>query len=367
MIAAHVARFAGTLRSHGVGVSLGDEVDAVVALPLVDLLDRTEVRLALRIALKVPRDAWREFDRLFDAHWGGRSAPEVPAPPPADSHRRRGPLEWRWDGTRVRLEAPEVERSGDEAPAYSPEALLRRKPFDRIPRSEIAAMERLASRLALRLAARRSRRLVPASGRGLVDLRRSLRRGLATEGDMLRLARRERALDEPRLVLLYDTSGSMEPYTRFHLAFALALRRAIRRVEIFAFNTSLTRVSRAVARARTSGSLDELASEVPDWSGGTRIGACLAEFLTLHGDRVGRDTTVVIVSDGLDLGETDLLAESMRALRGRARMVVWMNPLAGDRRYEPAAAGMRAALPHVDHLAPGHDLASLERLTRLLN
>jgi hypothetical protein len=200
-----------------------------------------------------------------------------------------------------------------------------------------------------------------------VDLRRSFRRALGTEGELLRLARRERALEEPRLVLLYDTSASMDPYTRFHLGFAFALRRVVRRLEIFAFNTSLVRIGHAIEPARILRSLDWLANEVPDWSGGTRIGACLAEFVAEHGHLVDRDTTVVIVSDGLDLGDTDLLSNAMRALRERARTVVWLNPLLGDRRYEPTAAGMRAALPHVDHFGPAHDVESLERLTRLLN
>jgi uncharacterized protein with von Willebrand factor type A (vWA) domain len=346
---------------------LSDEIDAGAALPLVDLLDRSEVRQTLRIALKIPREAWTTFDRLFDEYWGGAVAPEVPVPPAANPHERRAPLQWRWDGTRVRLEAPGTERSGDEEPSYSREPLLRGKPFERISDDEVAAMEKLVARLAQRLAAKRSRRLVPTRGRGEIDLRRSFRRALATEGDFLRLARRARPLEEPRVVLLYDTSGSMEPYTRFHLAFAFALRRVIRHLEIFVFNTELTRVSRAIAPADILASVERLAAEVPDWSGGTRIGACLAEFVAAHGELLRRDTTLVIVSDGLDLGETELLACAMRALRERARTIVWLNPLLGDARYEPTAAGMRAALPHVDHFAPGHDLESLERLTRLLN
>jgi uncharacterized protein with von Willebrand factor type A (vWA) domain len=223
-------------------------------------------------------------------------------------------------------------------------------------------MERLLARLALRLATRRSRRLVPARGRGVVDLRRSFRRALGTEGELLALAHRARALEVPRIVLLYDTSGSMDPYTRFHLAFAFALRRVIRRVEIFTFNTALTRVTQAVAPAKVLRSLERLAADVPDWSGGTRIGACLAEFVADHWDAMGgRDATIVIVSDGLDL------ADAMRALRARARTIVWLNPLAGDARYEPTQAGMRAALPYVDHFGPAHDLESLERLLRFLS
>jgi hypothetical protein len=366
-VSAHIAVFAGALRRHGIRAGLSDEIDAAGALRLVDLLDRAEVRSAMRIAFKVPHEAWATFDRLFDEHWNGAIAPEVPIPPPANPRDRRAPLQWRWDGARVRLEAPDPDRSDDAKPSHSREPLLRRKPFDRISKPELAEMERLLARLARRLATRRSRRLTPTRGRGRVDLRRSFRGALATEGDVFRLARRARPLEEPRVVLLHDTSGSMEPYTRFHLAFAFALRRVVRRVEIFVFNTALTRVTRAVAPTRILASLEKLAAGVPDWSGGTRIGACLAEFVSVHGKLLGRDTAVVIVSDGLDLGDTELLEAAMRALRERARTVVWLNPLLGDARYEPTAAGMRAALPYVDHFAPGHDLAALERLTRLLN
>lgn len=362
-----LAKFAGAMREHGIRVGLGDEIDAATALTLVDLLDRHEVHRGLRIALKVPRDAWATFDRLFDEHWGASAAPERPVPRQALPRDHRGPLQWQWDGERVRLATAEPARSGDDEPGYSAAALLRRKPFDQLSARELAAMERLLARLALRLAARRSRRLIPTRGRGVVDLRRSFRRALGTEGELLCLARRERALEEPRLVLLYDTSGSMGPYTRLHLTFAFALRRVMRGIEIFAFNTALTRVTRQVAPAKIPRSLERLAADVPDWSGGTRIGSCLAEFVATYQDRmVGRNTTVVLVSDGLDLGDTALLERSMRALRARAGTVVWLNPLLGDARYEPTAAGMRAALPHVDHFGPAHNLESLEQSLRFL-
>ena len=365
-VAAQLAKFAGAMREHGIRVGVGDEIDAATALTLVDLADRAEVHRGLRIAFKVPRDAWATFDRLFDEVWGGRTVPEVPVPPRTYPREHRG-AQWRWDGARVRLELPEPGRSEGEKGGYSPEALLRRRPFDQLSSSELAAMERLLTRLALRLAARRSRRLIPTRGRGVVDLRRSFRHTLGSEGEPFCLARRTRALEEPRLVLLYDTSGSMEPYARCHLSFAFALRRVIRRVEIFAFNTALTRVTHFVAPAKIARSLERLTAGVPDWSGGTRIGECLAEFVARHQQALaGRDTTVVLVSDGLDLGDTRLLARAMRALRDRARTIVWLNPLAGEARYEPTAAGMRAALPYVDHFGPANNLESLERLLRFL-
>jgi uncharacterized protein with von Willebrand factor type A (vWA) domain len=365
-IVEHLAMFAGAMRRRGIPVVLSDEIDAAEALEQLDLLDRNEVRRGLRIALKVPHEAWLEFDRLFDAHWGGSEHPDVPTPPPGHTAASRGPLQWRWNGTRVMLEIPTPESSPEDAPGYSADPMLRQKAFDRIAAHEIAALEKLLERLVLRFAARRSRRLVPTRGRGTVDLRRSFRHALATHGDLLRLARRTRARDEPRVVLLYDTSGSMDPHTRFHLAFAFALRRVIRNVEIFAFNTSLTRVTRAVDPVSPARSVARLAADVPDWSGGTRIGSCLAEFVARHPNILGRETTVVVVSDGLDLGDTTQLVAAMHALRERVRTIVWLNPLLADSRYEPTASGMCAALPYVDHFGPAHNLESIERLLRFM-
>ena len=367
-IVAQLAKFAGALRRSGVRVGLGDEIDAAAVLVLVDLLDRAEVHRALRIAFKLPRDAWEIFDRLFEEYWDGRRAPEHPALRQALPRAHRGPAQWRWDGERVRLDLPDEPQDPEgERPGYSPEAVLRRKPFDQFSESELAAMERLLARLAMKLATRRSRHLVPALARGTIDLRRSFRRALASDGDFLKLARRARPLDETRLLVLYDTSGSMEAYTRVLLAFAFALRRVMKRVEIFAFNTTLVRVTRMIAPAGIPQSLSRLAAGVPDWSGGTRIGGCLAEFVALYKQTlIDRNTTVVCVSDGLDGGDTDLLEGAMRELRARARKIIWLNPLLGDSRYRPEAAGMRAALPFVDHFGPAHNLKALEGLLRFV-
>ncbi len=361
----HLARFAGALRERGIPASLADEVDAVTALTLVDLSDREEVRRTLRIALKIRRRDAETFDLLFDLLWGNRRTPPVPVDPAARrSPGRAGPL--RRFGAPA-APAPEAgeEAGGAEAelPGYSPEALLRRKPFDECSAADLAAMERMLARLALRLATRRSRRLVPTRARGTADLRRSLRRSLATGGELLRLARRARAVEEPRLVVLCDTSGSMDSHTRFLLCFLLSLKKAAATTEIFVFNTVLTRVTPWLSASRIGPTLDRLAAGVPDWSGGTRIGESLAAFVKSHLDEmVSAKTVVLIVSDGLDRGDTAVLSGAMRAIQSRARRVIWLNPLLGDPRYEPTARGMEAALPFVDLLAPAHNLESLERL-----
>ena len=359
-----LARLGRSLRAHGVGTTLRDELDAADALALVDAADREEVRHALRIALKLRPGDLATFDRLFDAFWRGdrETAPAAPRPREAPSAPRGRALAWDPDTRRMAGSAASFPQG--ERPGYSPDALLRRKPFEEDwSAADLARMERLLAALARRLATRRGRRLVPTRGRGRADVRASYRRALRTSGELLSLARRARAVTEPRLAFLLDTSGSMDAHSRFLLTFALSVRHALPRAEVFAFNTELVHLTRSLPPSRVHRALDRLAAAVPDWSGGTRLGACLDTFYREHLARwPGGRTVVVILSDGLDRGDAGLLAAAMRRIQGRARRLVWLNPLLADARYEPAAAGMSAALPFVDHFASAHDLASLERL-----
>ncbi|HEX2442415.1 MAG TPA: VWA domain-containing protein [Vicinamibacterales bacterium] len=357
----HLARFAGALREGGIAVGIGDEADAARALVLIDLADRAEVRRSLLIALKIrPRDR-EAFDEVFARHWtveepaAARHVPQLPAlgrraigqPRPAD----------RPDGV--------TERESNESRgslAYSREAALRRKPFEECSARDLADMEQLLARWVPRWAARRSRRLAPVRGRGVPHLRRSFRKALATGGEMLSLAYRARAIDNPRIVVLCDTSGSMDVHVRFLLAFVLALKRVARHTEVFAFNTALTRLTPWLSPGNIASTLDRVSAGVPGWSGGTRIGDSLSEFVAKYAALVGRRTVIVIVSDGLDRGDTSLVASAMRELSAKARRIVWLNPLSGDPRYEPTAKAMQAAMPFIDRFGPAHTLESLERI-----
>ena len=374
--AAHaLARFGGALRANGIPATVRDEIDAALALALIDRQDRDEVCRALRIALKIPREAWPAYDRLFAAFWAGDelTAPLESPPPRPQERTTSAPRLLSWDPVRRRMSVAdeEADRPGGaregKRPAASPTALLRRKSFDAAAWSpqELAAMERMLARLARRLATCRSRRLIAATGtaRGRPDPRRSYRRALGTGGELLRFARRVRAVEEPRLVFICDTSGSMDAHTRFLLMFVLALRRAARRAELFAFNTELVDLGRDVVPGKIRLTLDRLAARVPDWSGGTRLGESLAAFADRHLSRLaGGKTIVVVLSDGLDRGDPARLGEAVRRIRARVRRLVWLNPLLGDPRYEPTARGMAAALPFIDCFAPAHNLESLERL-----
>ena len=168
-------------------------------------------------------------------------------------------------------------------------------------------------------------------------------------------------------MLVCDVSGSMAPYARMLLQYLQAAVAARARVEAFVFGTRLTRVTRELAGRDPDRALRARRRRASqDWSGGTRIGEALAELNRVHGRRIGRGALVVVLSDGWDRGDPELLAQEMARLRRCAHRVVWLNPLAADPRYAPLTRGMQAAMPYVDHLLPGNSIASLEALAELM-
>jgi uncharacterized protein len=303
------------------------------------------------------------YDRVFRAlEEVAAGDPGLPPPPPEPpsvtaATDRTGPL-GSGDVARTGAVASERER-------------LRRRRFDRASPQELASILRLLERLEVAVPHRTSRRTRPGR-RGELDLPRTLERALTTDGELLARAWRTRRRRPRRIVLLLDVSGSMAPYARTLLRLGVALRRsadqeATRRVEIFAFGTRLTRLSDDLAARDPDVAIAAAANRVVDWDGGTRIGASLEELVRSWARRgVLRGAVAIICSDGLERGDPALLASAVARLRRQVHRLVWVNPLAGDPRFEPSQRGMAAALPHVDVFLPGHDLASLESLSEVL-
>jgi uncharacterized protein len=244
---------------------------------------------------------------------------------------------------------------------------LKDKSFSRCSREELSQLAELMSRIELSVPRRRTRRREAARA-GTPDLRRTLRRSFRTGGEPLERAWRRRRRRPRRLVLLLDVSGSMDSYSRALVMFAHAALRSDKRWEAFCFGTRLTRVTRQLEGSDADAALGRAAAEVVDWDGGTRIGESLKRFLDEYGHSgLARGAVVVLCSDGLEVGDPELLGEQMARLRRLAYRVVWLNPLQEDPAYEPLARGMKAALPHVDHFASGHSLASLEEVGAALS
>jgi len=251
--------------------------------------------------------------------------------------------------------------------AYSDVELLRRKDFADMTDEELAAANRILARLALRGPTRRSRRMKASRRRAhRPDLRRTLRSSLRHGGEPLERRWRGPTVKQRPVVLLLDVSGSMTPYARAMMQYLHASVAARRRVEAFAFGTRLTRITRELAGRDHDEALRRATAAVVDFSGGTRIGEAIGELNRTHGRRLGRGAVVIILSDGWDRGDPELLAAEMERLRRSAFRVVWLNPLAAHPEYAPLTRGMQAALPYTDHLLAGNSIASLEDLATIL-
>ena len=223
-------------------------------------------------------------------------------------------------------------------------------------------MRRFASRLR-KLELRRER----AGGSLRIDMPGTTRRSVSHGGQPIELEFRKRRQTTPRLVLLLDVSRSMNLYSFFFLRLARALQGVRLDTRVFIWHTRLSGVTEALRDPDPWRAQERLQMLSAGWAGGTRIGDCLAEFERDHSRIVHKRTALIVVSDGYDTGNPDLLSCVLARLRRRARRIVWLNPLAGRPDYLPVASGMKAALPHVDLLVPAHNLASVERaMTRLL-
>lgn len=365
-VLAGAVALARALRRRGVAAS-GDRVAAyVAALAALGPRDVDDAYWAGRLALCASREDVERFDALFAERVGG-DAGAAAAPRP-----RAGV------GVGV-ADAAAADDAG--APAVtvtgaSPREVLRHRDVAELDATERAEAARLLAALQLPGEQRRTRRLRAAS-RGAVDPRRTLRALLARGGEPARLRRRSAQHKPRRVVLLLDVSGSMRQYATALLRFAHAAAQpgSLRaeaggrgpRTEVFTLGTRLTRVTEALAARDPEDALAAVAAAVPDWSGGTRLGALLKAFLDDWGRRgLARGAIVVILSDGWERDDVTLLAAQMAALQRLARRVVWANPLKARPGYAPLAAGMAAALPYVDDFVEGHSIAALERLATIV-
>ncbi|WP_250549780.1 vWA domain-containing protein [Pseudonocardia sp. H11422] len=239
---------------------------------------------------------------------------------------------------------------------------LRQKSFALMSDEELERVARLMRTLALSPPLRRTRRRQPAR-RGQLDWRATMRRSVRTGGEPVRRQSYGRRSVPRRVLLFLDVSKSMSAYSRGLLCFAHAVLKGQPRWEVFCFSTRLTRLTPALRAGPVNAALEQAAKDAHGWDGGTRIGDSLHSFLIEHGQgSLARGAVVLICSDGLDVGEPEVLGAALERLHRLAHSVTWLNPMKETRGYEPTAGGMRAALRHVDMFASGHSLASLAEI-----
>ena len=370
--------FGEVLRRLGLEVGSANMLDLVRATEYIPIGgNRNDFRLAARSLLVHKQSDLALFDEAFQVFWRrpahGRSMRDLRSM--GEERRYRTPRvaphrEDTSDGPPGDLES---EDANDRQPvvdlqrSFSAREVLRQRDFAEFTPVEVSAARSLMAELAWDLGQRRTRRLTLGDGSD-IDLRRSMRRSLSHGGEMLELAHRKRKTKPRPLVLICDVSGSMERYTRMLLHFVHTVAASGQQLEAFLFATRLTRITRHLATRGVDQAVAQVARAVPDWAGGTRIGEAVKTFNYRWARRVLRGGAVVLViSDGWDRGEPDLLAHEMARLQRSCHRLIWLNPLLGSPTYQPLTRGMQAALPYIDDFMPAHNLHSLQELARHLN
>ena len=370
--------FGEVLRRLGLEIGSANMLDLVRATEYVPIGgNRNDFRLAARALLVHRRGDLELFDEAFQVFWRrpahGRSMRDLRSMGEERRYRTPRVAPHREDTSDGPPGDDGSEDANDRQPvvdlqrSFSAREVLRQRDFAEFTPAEVSAARSLMADLAWDLGRRRTRRLTLGDGSD-IDLRRSMRRSLSHGGEMLELARRARKTKPRPLILICDVSGSMERYTRMLLHFVHTVAVSGQRLEAFLFATRLTRITRHLDARGVDQAVAQVARAVPDWAGGTRIGEAVKTFNYRWARRVLRSGAVVLViSDGWDRGDPDLLGREMARLQRSCHRLIWLNPLLGSPTYQPLTRGMQAALPYIDDFLPAHNLHSLQELARHLN
>ena len=357
-LTARTLEFCRELRTGGMAITPARVIDALRALPHVDCTLPEDYRLALRLNLAGSHADEIIFNRVFNRYFLGKD----------DGHSPSSGI--RGESARGQLghQPKALDQSVETAPEhYSTQESA--QAVDLLNRWDAAAppLAQIIRELARRLATRPSRRYQTGRHGDRIDLRRSLRRGARYGLELVSLAYAKPKRRRTRLVMLCDVSGSMDTFNPFLLQLLFGLAQALRNSRTLVFSTQVTDITAALRRRSIAETLREIAVTVRHWSGGTDIGTALAHLNRQVVRAGGASSTVaVIISDGYDNGAIERIGQEMAALGRHVAKVVWINPMYGASTFQVRAAGLRAALPHVDHFLPAFDAKALKVLVREL-
>jgi uncharacterized protein with von Willebrand factor type A (vWA) domain len=370
-LAENVVHFTRLLRGAGLRLGPASALDALAAASAVDILKRAELYWALHAVLVKRPEDFDLFDQAFHLFWREPQAvndamaqmlAHLRVPRQASISRRVAEA---WRPPSSGGQAPPERGEVDAVLTFSADEVLRTRDFDQMSAEELRRARKIAAQMAVTLRPLRTRRYAPDPHGEALDLARSVRESRKTFGDLAPLRFRTRVLRPPPLVVLCDISGSMGRYSEVLLHYLHALSSVQARVQTFLFATRLTNVTRTLRRRDPDEALARCGREVQDWSGGTRLRACLHDFNRTWSRRVlGHGAVVLLVTDGLDRDPEPGLAAEADRLHRSCRRLIWLNPLLRWAGFEPKAQGIRALLPHVDEHRPVHNLESLEGLGR---
>jgi uncharacterized protein with von Willebrand factor type A (vWA) domain len=371
-ILSHVLLFARRLKKKGLKITPGRVMDAVRSLEVIDLSSRQDFSSALRANLVSSWEDLAVFDELFEQFFSLKpELPldlEVPAGEEMAADEETEEEDLRSTSQQWELSPAEEGVEEESLPSgYSPKEALMVKEIGQFPPEDQEALGRELLRLLSQIASRVSRRRKPSSKGREIHFPRTMRKAVRYGGEVLELVRRRRKIKPMKVIVICDVSGSMDASTRFILQFFFGLQKIFPRSETLVFSTRLTRITDILRHYRWAEALTAMGRRVQDWSGGTKIGQSLHVFNERYARTLAAQSAVIIlISDGWDRGEPELLDAEMKRLKRKARRVIWMNPLLASPEYRPLCQGMRTALPYVDHFLPASTLQGLKSMGEIL-
>ena len=370
-----ITDFCRLLRQMGINVTTTNQLSWCESVQLIDIGERDAFYHTARTNLIAGETERETFDTAFDLFWRyprpefqtvdtEEQTPEPTSLQDLSDAADEQDIVDQWLDT----ETEESEEGQEDDPvAYSAEDLLSRKDFSEFTKEDMEKAREIVAKLAAVLATKLSRRKVVGKKGKTIDFRRSWRQSLVHGGEPLELIRKQQKIKKTKILLLCDVSGSMDCYAKFLIQFIYGMQQELREVEVAVFSTHLTNITGLLRRKGLAEGLNEVANVVPDWSGGTKIGESLLEFYRQFAPSLSAYRSVVIlISDGWDRGDVDVLRRSMEMLHRHAYRLIWLNPLLGSDGYQPICRGIRTALPYVDYFLPAHNLESLAQLTKIL-
>ncbi len=376
----NIMHFARVLRDTGLPVGPGAVLDALEAVRGGGMASKTDFYWIMHSVFVKRHEHTTLFDHAFEVFWRKPQMVEqlmqllfqqvrveaAPAKKKAGNKRLAEAL-FNQDDAQSQRERPsdDVELEGEFT--SSAREVMRNKDFEQMSAEEERIARAAIARMRMNRLEVKMRRFKP-SHQGVVDMRATMRRSLRAGGNMTTLAHKARQTREPPLVVLLDISGSMANYSRVFLHFLHALTNDRSRVQVFVFGTRLTNITRELKRRDVDEAMELVGTHVDDWSGGTRIGHTLREFNRKWARRVlAQGAHVLMMTDGLDRDDTDMLEAEMERLARSAKRIVWLNPLLRYGGFEARASGIRAIMPHVDEFRPCHSLNTLADLAEVLS
>ena len=369
----HIIRFGRKLHDAGIDVNPANLIDLSRSLLYIDIANYEDFYAAALATLIINREDMELFALLFREYWQNQDIPFEDEHPAGEEQNGDGAGEARQlqkqfqpaDG-----EAPgdAEEHDGDpEQTGYSSHELLVKKDIDGMTDKELDEARKIIAELIAILANRKSRRFSPAKSGQQLDFRKIFRRSMPYGEYCLKLSCKTHRLKKNKLILFCDVSGSMERYSRFLIQLICAMGAKISNIEVAVFSTRMTSITPYLNRRDIDEVIKQMSDQVHDWAGGTNIGGCLRELNDQQAHQMlSSHTIAVILSDGWDQGDADLMRAEMEQLRRRVRKIIWLNPLLGNANYQPLCKGMQTALPFLDYFLPVHNLESLAEATKLL-